>query len=311
MIEPEPGIKLNKIKRLFLKIFRANKSSNSEIDHIDLGNSLEYIPGLSGSKNLFLGRFNEKDIFLMLEKIGLIKYLNSIGFRELLLDIDKDQSQIYYCRLFWREKKQETLLIDLRVSESTFMPDKRYLDSSDNMIPYDMIVIEWLSAKNPLKKFDGNRPQLPGQSNPGLGVMSYCFDFLHIIAKQVYKDGFLDIPDHMHGAIMYSGKFKFFDPVHEGIIRAVIRDLSDYPLADISWGVITNTIIERYKNQPAIYAPGEQICSVSRRMKKYFESKKYKTTFKKYYNRKRYYLDYEEMKKRRENILKLKKIEDI
>lgn len=299
------------IKKFLNDNFNFKNNIDIKLDDIDFSETFESLPGLSGSKKLFLGRFNENDLIEMMDKTGLTGHLKSLGFEELLIDIDKDQSQIYYLRLYWRELKPDMLLVDLRLSETTFTPDKKYFPDGTRPLPYDMIVIEWLSAKNPMKQFDNSRPQLPGQTNPGLGVMKYCFDLLYHIAKQIYKDGFLDVPDHMHGAMIYSKKFKFFDPVHEGILRAVMRDLSAYTLADISWGVITSTIIERYKNEPASYEPGEQIFYVSRRMKKYFNSKKYKATFKKYYNRKRYYFDYEEMKKRRGEILKTKKIEDL
>ncbi len=299
------------IRRFFIRHFVFKDKIDIKLDDIDLSGTFESLPGLTGSKRLFLGRFTENDLFEMMNKTGLTSHLKNLGFDDLIIDIDKDQSHIYYMRLYWREKKPELLLIDLRLSETSFVPDKKFYDEEKDPLPYEMIVIEWLSAKNPLKQFNGSRPQLPGQTSPGLGVMQFCFDLIYIMAKEVYKDGFLDVPDHMHGAIMYSKKFKFFDPVHEGILRAVMRDLSDYSLSDISWGVITNTIIERYKNEPATYEPCEQIFSVSRRMKKYFQSKKYRTTFKKYYNRKRYYFDYEEMKRRREELLKAKMIEDL
>lgn len=299
------------VKKFFNKHFNFKNNINIRLDDIDFSETFESLPGLSGSRKLFLGRFNENDLLEMMNKTGFTEHLHSLGFEDILIDLDKDQSRIYYFRLYWREIKPEMLLVDLRLSETTFIPDKKFFPNENEPLQYEMIVIEWLSAKNPLKAFDNTKPQLPGQTNPGLGVMKYCFDLLYLMAKQVYKDGFLDIPDHMHGAMIYSKKFKFFDPVHEGILRAVMRDLSAYTLSDISWGVITSTIIERYKNEPAGYEPGEQIFYVSKRMMKYFNSKKYKTVFKKYYNRKRYYFDYEEMKKRREEILKTRKIEDL
>ena len=110
---------------------------------------------------------------------------------------------------------------------------------------------------------------------------------------------------------MYSKKFRFFDPIHEGIIRAVGRDLRKYSLSDISWGAITETIIDLDTGKPAIYDPCEQIHYVSARMKKYFDSKLYRTVLLKYYEKKKYRFDYEEMLKRREKILQTKKIEDL
>ncbi len=286
-------------------------SFNVEMGDLDLSNTLESLPGLSGSKKLFLGRFNSENLYSMMEKIGLVQHLKSIGFDSLLVDIDVDENRISYMKLYWEERIPAKQLIDIRLSESSFIPDKKYFDNNTKITPYNMIIIEWLSAKNPQKKFDDNKPQLPGQTNPGLGVLKYCFEMLYQMAKEVFKDGFLDIPDHMHGALMYSKKFKFFDPAHEGIIRAVARDLRKYSLSDISWGVITETIIDLTTNKPAIYDPGEQIHYVSDRMKKYFESKKYRTVFMKYYEKKKYFFDYEEMVKRRTKILETKKIEDL
>ena len=278
---------------------------------IDLSNRTDSISDISGSKKLLLKRFNEEDLYSMMEKIGLVKHLKNMGFKNLITEIDVDDAGINYMKLYWEEKTHAKQLIDLRVSELIFLPDSKYFPQDAEILPYNMIKIEWLSAKNPLKEFDEHKPQLPGQANPGLGVLRFCFKVLYILAKLVFKDGFIDIPNHMHGAIMYSRKFKFFDPVHEGIIRAVIRDLRGYSLNDISWGIITETIIDLEKNKPAVYAPGPQIHYVSKRMKKYFNSKKYRGTYKFYYKKKKYYIDYEEMIKRKEAIIQSKKIEDL
>ncbi len=300
--------KITKLKALKSQALNFDESFTLDMDLTD---SIESLPGLPGSRKLFLGRFNSDNLYSMMEKIGLIKHLKSIGFEELFVDIDIDENRISYMRLYWKDKTPACQLIDLRVSESSFIPDKKFFEPDAVITPYNMIVIEWLSAKNPLKNFDVKKPQLPGQTNPGLGVLKYCFEMLYLMAKEVFKDGFLDIPDHMHGAIMYSKKFRFFDPVHEGIIRAVGRDLRKYSLSDISWGVITETIFDLSTNKPAIYDPGEQIHYVSKRMKKYFNSKKYRSVLMKYYEKKKYFFDYDEMVKKREIMLRSKKIEDL
>lgn len=281
-----------------------------DLGQIDLSNAFEDLQGCSDPK-LFLGRFSEQDMYNKIETIGMLRHLENMGFSVILIDIDRDENYIYYFRLYWEDKTPEKLLLDLRVSEHTFIPQKRFFEEGFKIEPYNMILIEWLSAHNPLAVFDKNRPQLPGQSSPGLGILKYCFRLLYNISSEVFKDGFLDIPTYMHSAIMYSKEFKFFDPVQEAILNAAKRDLKGYSLADISWGVITETIIDLHKNKPAIYDPGEQVHYVSNRMKEYFESELYVTTFNKYYNKKRYYFNYEEMVRKREEILLTRKIEDL
>lgn len=277
-----------------------------DFSDIDLG-----LGNLANENQLFLGRFSEQEIWDTIESIGLLKHLESMGFSEIQIDVERDENYINYLKMYWKDKIPENQLLDLRVSEHTFIPHERFLEEGAERELYDMILIEWLSAKNPLADFDDKRPQLPGQRRPGLGILKYCFQLLYDVSSKVLKDGFLDIPTHMHGAMMYSKKFKFFDPVQEAILRAAMRDLKDYSLADISWGVITETIIDLDKDQPAVYDPGEQIHYVSDRMRRYFESPKYVTTFNKFYNRKKYYFDYEEMVRKREEILLTKKIEDL
>lgn len=299
------GFKENKLKS-FIKV--GPDIADLFNSDIDLNCNFQ---SLATSKKLFLGRFSEKDLENMSQSIGLLRHLESIGFSVIHIDIDRDENYINYFKLYWKDKIPENQLLDLRVSEHIFIPHERFFEEGFEIETYDMIFIEWLSAQNPLADFDQNRPQLPGQSRPGLGILKYCFQLLYNVSNEVLKDGFLDIPDHMHGAIMYSKKFKFFDPVQEAILRAVMRDLENYSLADISWGVITETIIDIYKDKPAVYDPGEQVHYVSNRMKKYFESPKYIATFKKYYQKKKYYFNYEEMVRKREEILLTRKIETL
>lgn len=281
-----------------------------EMSDINISDSYDFVRP-AGSKKLFLGRFSDKHMYSMMERVGLVKYLKSIGFKNLIIDVDMDVNQLSYFNLFFDDKIPEKHLIDLRMSESSFLPEKQYFDDDIDIIPYKLILVEWLSLKNPAKKFDKENPQLPGQSCPGLGALKYCFEMFYIMAKLSIKDGFMNVPDHMSGAIMYSKKNKFFNPVMEGEIRAFERDLRDYSLADISWGVITETIIDQTTWNPAVYHPSETIYYVSGRMKQYFKSKKYRKVFLENYRKKKYFFNYDEMVKRREVILQSKRLEDL
>jgi hypothetical protein len=210
---------------------------------------------------------------------------------------------VNYRRLYHKEETPDKLMIDLRMSEVKFVPESR--GKKKETAVYDMIVTEWLATQNPLKKeFDKNRPKLPGQSRPGLGVLRFCFDMMYKVAREVFKDGFMDVPDHMHGAIMYSKKYMFYNPAHEAILKAIMRDLGDYQLGDISWGMITETIREKKSGKPQEFSPSEQIFPVSDRMKEYFESKEYRDRFDSVFKKRKYIFDYDLMVKKREEMLK-------
>lgn len=289
-----------------------NRDNNkSELINVDLGGSFEILTVHGGVKKLFLQRFSIAELRRMTEKIGLISHLRKKGFNNLLIDVFVDENHVNYFSLYMKEKRTENRLLDVRLSEVSFMPGEKYPGYDNRFIPYEMINIEWISARNPYAVFSDKKPQMPGQDHPGLGILKYGFRMIYLMASEIVKDGFMDIPDHMHNAIMYSSGFKFFDPVHEGILRAVMRDLKKYSLSEISWGVITSAVIEKHTGKPQLYDPCEQIYPVSRRLKKHFASPEYIKICKKYYNRKKYYLDYGEMEKRREEILSKNRIEDL
>jgi hypothetical protein len=71
--------------------------------------------------------------------------------------------------------------------------------------------------------------------------------------------------------------------------------------------MITGTIIDVKTGQPQVYDPSEQIYPVSRRLKKYFASKRYMQKFNEVYKKKKYFFDYERMVRMREEIMKTKK----
>jgi hypothetical protein len=297
----------NKLSK-FLQPMDFSSAIEKEIGMIDLNNIM---PDPSRKKEKrFLRTFTADDLHEIVRRVNLESHLAGLGFNDLGVEIDVDDSYVHYMKIYEGATDPDNMLLDLRLSESRFVPDKRFFED-EGYHAYDMIVIEWLSAQNPHHRFDNDKPQLPGQRKPGLGILNYCFEMMYIVAREVIKDGFLDIPDHVHGAIMYSRKFKFFDPAHEGALRAMMRDLSKYSLADISWGIITKTIIEEYKNEPQPYAPSEQVFYVSDRMREYFRSKKYMSVYNKYFKRKRFRFEYDEMVAKRQILLEKKSILDL
>ena len=278
---------------------------------MDIDGSFGYFARMPRKDPLFLNMYNEAKLLEIMKRVGLISHLKTRGFHDPIIDIDQEDTLIHYLRLYNGEKAPENLLIDLRLSDSRFAPDKSFFDEGQNLVTLDMIVIEWLSIQNPKAAFSADRPQLPGQTKPGLGCLRYLMKMMYLVAEGVIKDGFMDVPDHMHGAVMYSRNFKFFNPAHEGVLRAILRDAKGHSLGDISWGMITGSIIDTVTGQPQVYDPSEQIFPVSRRLKKYFASKRYAKKFNEVYKKKKYLFEYDRMLRMREEIMRTKKPEDL
>lgn len=276
----------------------------------DLDNSFGQSALGKKSNALLFNRFSPDDFLQMMKKVGLVEHLTSLGFKNLQLEIHRDDAQINYLKVYNQFIDPGQLLIDLRVSESKFVPDQRFFEEGTAAVILDMVIIEWLSAQHPSQSFDPDKPQLPGQTNPGLGCLGHMTDLMYLVGTKLLIDGFIDVPDHFHGAVMYSRKLKFFNPAHEAILRAILRDLKQYSLYDLSWAMITKTIIDRSTGQPQLYDPSEQIFPVSKYMTSYFSTKKYQHKFNRVYQSKKYDLDYDTMVKRRKELLLQKSIEE-
>jgi hypothetical protein len=303
-----------KPKKSVLKYFEPVDMKNllkDDFSAMDIGESFGYFARMPKKEKNFLNMYSLDALQEIMRKVGLYEHLGSKGFKKILLHIDMDSESIHYLKVYDTEKSPDNLLIDLRVSESRFIPDRKFFEHTSGVITYDMVMIEWLSLQNPRAAFSKDRPQLPGQDKPGLGGLGFLMKMMYAVAEGVVKDGFLDVPDHMHGAVMYSRTFKFFNPSHEAILRAILRDLRNYSLYDLSWGMITGSIIDKSTGEPQVYDPSEQLFPVSRRIMDYFESKWYVKKFKKVYGEKKYIFDYAKMVETREAILKEKDPADL
>lgn len=290
------------------------KSVFSPAEYIGKGPLFEFNDSLFGDVDKthyrFLDRFSHDDMERILERIGILKHLSSIGFGKVVFEIFCDEDLVHYFRLYAKEMEPSNLLIDLRLSEGKFTPVETNLKSAKRS--YDMFIIEWLQSQNPfLKKFHPERPQLPGQKMPGLGCLKYLIGMMRYVSGELTRDGFLDVPDHFHLGVMYSDSFRFFNPEREGETKALLRDLEAYSLSDITWGVITSEIYDRKTGIPFVYSPSEEIFAVSDRMSRYFSSPSYQKSIKGILKSKKYILDYDAMSKKKKLILKSKNISEL
>ncbi len=270
----------------------------------DISESFGYFTYSGKGEVRFLNRYSTLAIMDIMKRIGLIDHLRSIGFSRLIPVLEKDEALVHYLKIYHEEILPDNLLIDLRLSERRFIPDETFFEEGKILSTLDMIVIEWLTLQNPFVPFDADKPQLPGQKTPGLGALQYMMDMMYAVGKDIIRDGFLDIPEHIHGAIMYSTKFIFFNPLHEAMVRAIVRDLSDYSLIDISWGILTGAIIDDATGKSIEYVPSEQIFALSSRLQDYFNSKKYRKRFQESFKKMRLMLDSKQMHEKRTEILK-------
>lgn len=260
----------------------------------------------------FLNRYDVDEMVRILKKVGMVRQLAAKGYPDPVYDIFKDSQQIHYFRIFPDAKKDPSrVLVDLRLSEKRFIPDKLRVDAYRDML-FDMFAVEWLQTQNPdAAAFTAERPQLPGQLRPGLGCLKYLLLMMKEVAPGITIDGFLDVPDHFHLAVMYSRSFLFFDPVMQGMVKAILRDTEGETLNDITWGAMTGTLIDRKSGEPFVYTPSNEMFPVSPRLNKYFSHRSYQRQAKDAFKGHKYVFDRTAMEKRRAEMLKKRDVSEL
>lgn len=150
---------------------------------------------------------------------------------------------------------RHTLLISGRTAADPEGPAHRLVElvvRRDRLIPhevpglpaldtaYDALTVDWLLLQDPQARFTPERPRLPGQEWPGLGIGERVLELLYLIVQRLELGALVTVAEHLHNAILYARELPFFDPAHGGRLRA-LEDLllgrEGLSIAQASWAM--------------------------------------------------------------------------
>jgi hypothetical protein len=134
---------------------------------------------------------------------------------------------------------------------------------------------------------------------------------LYRLGKATEKDAIVDIPETFHAAVIYarlyseiySRMYSFFSPVDAGIMQAMLRDLVGRPLADISFAVSLDCLMDARSGGPFKWRPSEQVYPITRDLHRYVEDDSYKSIVLKIMNEHSFTIDWEKYETLRERGL--------
>lgn len=238
----------------------------TEPDENDWGLELEdLLPGVgrSGKQTRFLGYYSTHGIELALERYSFLSRLRAKGFRHPTLEFQLDHPAGQTLRIFSDEDKEE-LLLELRVRR-----DRRTVPE------LELLFVEWLLLQNPRAHFAGDRPPLPGQRHPGLGLLREVTALLVLICDRLGLDGLVFVPSHFHLAAQSEDALRFLDPAAEGRFRALRAALESLPLAEATRAMAAGRVVDADTGEPFEWQPAPMVMPVSDRLKKRVESPDY------------------------------------
>jgi hypothetical protein len=226
--------------------------------------------------NKVLERFDATAIRERFEDAGVLSALEQKGFGDFELIVESAGLVLPHALLFACKDGRRFLLLDACVGEAVVRPDFFQRRGYTMDRPVEFAVVHWVREQDPSARFTAQRPQLPLQQHPGLGVLRRVFRVVAGIAQEIGKDGVMSVPKFFHDAVIFfrSRLFLFLDPAEQGRLEALQRDLRILSLGDASLALAGGCVRDA-EGTVLRWAPGYQVFPISARVTAYFHSPQY------------------------------------
>ena len=225
--------------------------------------------------NLLFGRFDKGEVRSRLARAGILEGLARRGYPDPLLLLECEDPADQRVHLFAGSASRDRLLLEARLELRRFRPSKA-IGPFTGESAFRMLIIHWLGLSDPDRPFSAERPRLPGQLRPGLGLLPQSIALLRGLGRELALDGILEVPDHYHTAWFYARAFRFLDPEREGRFQAIARDLKGVPLALASEAIDLGCLIESDTGLTLPWEPAEQVLPVRGPLRGFLQSQEYR-----------------------------------
>ncbi len=194
-----------------------------------------------GERKLFLGFYSAEGLEHALHRYGLLGELKRLGYGPFRVEI-RDEGV-----------GQSARLVDVPTGQALIevVLEKRRVGGAE------MLYVHWLALRNPRARFSQERPRLPGQEVPGLGMAREITQLLLRMAARLALEGIALRPSAYH--LAYSGRavMRFVDPARQGRFEALVDALRGLPLIDATHAVAEQRV--RLDGAPYQWEPAEMV----------------------------------------------------
>jgi hypothetical protein len=257
---------------------------------------------LTGDKgsSLFLGKYSLHEVFAVFKKRNFLRDAQERKLWPLDYHMDSSEFPLQRFRIYYREKKEENLIVDLKIREGIFRP-KEELTAAIPLSQFNFLHLEWLTLQNPLLEFGGDLTPLPGQKHPGLNLGKKVLDIFVYLARLCRLDGMLAYPAYFHNALLFSRNFRFLNPQKRAEVLSIRKTFRHIPFKQLAWIVHLECLKEKgmgvYKWQAE-----EQVHPLHKVLRSYFDSRDYKRKVKKGQDKYNFMIDWELFEKKKHLI---------
>jgi hypothetical protein len=223
-----------------------------------------------------LDRYDAPALHRLFEEAGIVEALERKGFGALDVVVESTGRALPHALLFAHKASRRFLLLDACVGEATVQPAFFAQRGYPMEQPVELVVVHWVREEDPTASFAADRPPLPLQQHPGLGILRQAFRVIAQIAGDLGKDGVASVPKFFHDAVIFfhSRLFLFLAGEEQGRFERLTRDLRCLPLASASLALASGAVRDA-DGDPAQWVAGYQVFPLSPMLTAYFHSGHY------------------------------------
>lgn len=211
--------------------------------------------GQAAAPRGFLGRFSRQGMELLLDRLGILENLRERGYRHPAITLGTNAAGADTVRVRAGPEPHAPVLAELAVRR-----DSRLVPGTE------LLYVEWLLLQDPHREFTPQRPPLPGQSHPGLGLLREAAAFLILLCEELGLDGVAFVPSHFYMAALGRKVLHFLEPEAEGRLRALRAALGGLPLAEASRRLAAGDVRDE-QGKPVAWEPRLMVVPVSDRLR--------------------------------------------
>jgi acetoin utilization deacetylase AcuC-like enzyme len=232
----------------------AGGTGEALLDEDDLAEIFE-APG--GRSRRFLGFYTAAGVELALERIGYLDLLRSLGFDDARVTLDAGGARGDTVRVTAGPDGAD-LLVELRARR-----ERRALPG------FELLWIEWLLLQNPRLDFTAERPALPGQKHPGLGLLLETMAAMVLVCDRLGLDGIGVTASHFHPAAQGPRDGRLLDPADEPVFAALLDAVRGLPLDAACRAVEQGGLVDPETGRPFAWRPLSLVYPVSDRLREH------------------------------------------
>ena len=218
------------------------------------------LPGVAETSEMrVFGEYTKHGIELLLERLGILNQIRAKGFAAPTITLEAHASLGHTIRVFGDASHAE-LVMELR--------GRRDRASVSDM---DVLYVEWLLLQNPREQFQ-DRPRLPGQHYPGLGLLREIVALLVVVCERLGLDGIVFVPAHYYMAALGRRHLRFVHTADAAVFEAMKDAVSGLDLAAATHAIEDGQLVDASTGAAVRWHTPSMILPLSERMKRRFDA---------------------------------------